>query len=217
MRLYNLLKNSLGLTKLELKEYLLNHDVTVNGIHVPSSTILKDSDIILVDGKEIKSNPFIYYLYYKPRGILSTISDKDNSYINQIKVPYKVSPAGRLDKDSLGLMILSNDGQFLNEVTGDKSILEKEYIVKVEYKVTDEFLSLMSKSYTMDDRITTPAIVKKIDDYTISVILYEGIYHQVRRLVKLSKNKVLELKRIRIGNYHLNDMKPNDLIEFKPK
>ena len=214
MRLYNLLKNTLNLTKVELKEYSNIHNITVNGNNVPLSTILNDSDIILIDGKKIEKLPNVYYLYYKPRGILSTISDNPNSYINVINLEYKVTPAGRLDKESEGLMILSNDGHFLNEITGDSSIHEKEYIVKTEKIITEEFLISMQKSYLMDGRMTKPAKVYKIDDYTFDIILFEGLYHQIRRLVKISNNCVSELKRIRIGSYLLNDMKPGDIIKI---
>ena len=79
-----------------------------------------------------------------------------------------------------------------------------------------EFIESMKKSYSMDGKMTTPAKVFKIDDYTCKVILYEGIYHQIRRLVKISSNLVIELKRSRIGNYLLGNMAPNELIEFKP-
>lgn len=216
MRLYNLLKNSLGLTRLELTEYMNKHKVTVNNIIVPLSTIINPNDIISIDGNKIEMIQFHYYLYYKPRGILSTISNKDTSYINQINIPFKVTPAGRLDKESEGLMVLSNDGNFLNKITGDKNEHEKEYIVKVSKSITIDFLNDMGKSYLMDGKMTKPAKVKKIDDYTFSIILFEGLYHQIRRLVQICNNNVVELKRIRISDYYLNDMKPGDIIEFKP-
>ena len=125
MRLYSILKNSLKLTKKELNEYVKNHRITVNGDEVPFTSTIEDIDIVEIDGKRIQAIPFYYYLYYKPRGVLSTISKDPRSYIHQINLPHKVSPAGRLDKDSEGLMILSNDGKFLNEITGDSSILDK--------------------------------------------------------------------------------------------
>ena len=215
MRLYNFLKNTLGLTKQELIEYLKHHEVKVNDLILPSSTILKDSDIVFIDGKKIDPIPMKYYLYYKPRGILSTVSNLENSYINHIRLPYKVTPAGRLDKESEGLMILSNDGKFLNEIAGDSFLHEKEYIVVVNKRIDDEFIMNMQKSYLMDGRMTKPAKVKKLDDYTFNIILYEGLYHQIRRLVKISNNSVKELKRIRIANYYLSNMAPGDLIEFK--
>ena len=216
MRLYNYLKNTLNLTKSELSKYILENEITVNDKVIPISSTICDTDIIKINGSILENVPFIYYLYYKPRGILSTVSLKKESYINNINTKYKVTPAGRLDKESEGLMILSNDGAFINLFTGDKFIHEKEYIVKLKNKIDDNFILGMSKSYILDNRETKPAIVKMIDDYTISIILYEGIYHQIRRLVKINKNSVLELKRIRIGNYNLGNMKPGDLIEIKP-
>ena len=215
MRLYNVLKSSLSLTKSELKSYSLAHEIKINGEIMPLSSIVGDADIITIDDKIIEIPKFHYFLYYKPRGVLSTVSYKENSYIHQIPISYKVTPAGRLDKESEGLMILSNDGAFLNELTGDQSIHEKEYIVKVNKIITDEFLINMQKSYFMDNKYTKPAKVKKIDDTTFSIILYEGLYHQIRRLVKICNNSVEELKRIRIGSYHLGSMNPKDFIEFK--
>ena len=214
MRLYNYLKNTLGLTKSELTIFLEKNNITVNDKIIKPSSIINSNDIIKVNGKVLEPVKFLYYLYYKPRGILSTVSSKENSYINHINVKNKISPAGKLDKESEGLMILSNDGAFLNQFTGDSFTHEKEYIVKVKYKITDDFFIGMGQSYFMDGRNTLPAKVFKLDDYTFSIVLFEGLYHQIRRLVHINHNSVLELKRIRIGDYKLNDMKPGDLIEI---
>ena len=125
-------------------------------------------------------------------------------------------PAGRLDKDSEGLLLLTNDGKYINLICNPKTHFEKEYIVTLENKVTHDFLKNVGNSIILDNRTTKEIIVSYIDEYNIKMILTEGIYHQIRRTVKLYNNKVSNLKRIRIGNYCLNDMKEGDIIKISP-
>ena len=206
MRLYNLLKIKYHLTKKELSDFVKLHKITINNESCSLSTIINDSDKVYIDDILIDKPIFVYYLYNKPKGITSVISNKDDSYIKHINVKERVFPAGRLDKDSNGLLFLSNDPEMLNEITKDKTIYDKEYIVTVKNLITKEFLTNMSKAHNLDNKMTTPAKVKRIDDYNFNIILYEGMYHQIRRMVKMNNNKVIELKRIRIGKYKLDDI-----------
>lgn len=214
MRLYKYLKVFANLTKSEI--YKLNDEskILVNGLKKGFLTDITDDDSVIVDGKIVKPFEYSYYLYYKPIGISSDITNKSNSYINNINKNEKLMPCGRLDKLSEGLMILTNDGLFINEIMSPNNH-EKEYIVTLKNKITDDFIESLKKSYILDNRKTTPFIVKKIDDYNVSLILYEGIYHQIRRIVKLNNNYVANLKRVRISNYYIDDLKPGELRKIK--
>jgi len=213
MRLFAFLKTYANLTKKEVTDLVNNNKVTVNNLSVGLLWNVEDNDVVKVNNIIIERVPFKYYLYYKPKGITSTISSRPDSYINHINVDSKMMLAGRLDKDSHGLMILSNDGNFINDILTNP-LKEKEYIVKLEHKVTDEFIDSIQKSYTIRGRDTNPMKVTIIDDFTIRLILTDGKYRQIRNIVKFSNNYVLDLKRIRIDKYYLNDLKPGEITEF---
>ena len=216
MKLYSYLKIYGNYTKSELTRLYNEGKILINGRLLPLSCPVRDEDIVAVDGIALKNNiEFKYYLYYKPRGVLSMISDKPESFINYINSDIKLSPAGRLDKDSEGLMILTNDGKFINDLMSPLNH-EKEYIIELKYPVTNSLIEGLEKSYTLRGRQTTPMLVKRLDAFHLDLILYEGIYHQIRTIVIKNNNRVLSLKRIRIGNYKLNDLKPNEMLEFKP-
>lgn len=216
MKLYSYLKIYGNYTKSELTRLYNEGKILINGRLLPLSCPVRDEDIVAVDGIALKNNiEFKYYLYYKPRGVLSMISDKPESFINYINSDIKLSLAGRLDKDSEGLMILTNDGKFINDLMSPLNH-EKEYIIELKYPVTNSLIEGLEKSYTLRGRQTTPMLVKRLDAFHLDLILYEGIYHQIRTIVIKNNNRVLSLKRIRIGNYKLNDLKPNEMLEFKP-
>lgn len=214
MRLYKYLKAFGGFTKSEIKTLQNKNLIYVNGEIKGFLYEIKNDDEVIVNNKIIKRIQFSYFAYYKPKGILSDISDKSNSYINYLPVDYKLMPAGRLDKESEGLMILTNDGDFINEIMSPNNH-EKEYIVTLKNKITNDFIENLKKSYVLKNRITTPFIVNTIDDYTINLILHEGIYHQIRKIISLNNNYVINLKRIRIGDLKINDLMPGEFKEIK--
>lgn len=215
MRLYTYVKRYGGYTKSMV--YKLNEEnrILVNGKTIPLAFKIEDNDIVTIDNIEIKRNDLVYYLYYKPKGILSIISNNPDSYINHINTDIKLSMAGRLDKDSEGLIILTNDGKYINDLMNSLSKIEKEYIVTLEHPINQEFISNIEKPYIIRNKTTTPIKAKIIDEYNVSMILYEGIYHQIRTIVKLNNNKVINLKRIRINNLKIDDLKPNEMKEYK--
>lgn len=133
MRLYTYLKIYANLTKSEVNKLIEDSKVTVNDKIEPLTCNIAPTDIVKINDKIIKKYDFKYYLYYKPKGILSTIRKSQESYINQINMNNKMMVAGRLDKDSEGLMILTNDGKFINELMIPNNH-EKEYIVTLKKK-----------------------------------------------------------------------------------
>ena len=213
MRLYKYVKVFANMTQHEVSEAFDNKRIKVNGELQNFTYILKENDVVTCDDKIISSIPFKYFLYYKPRGVLSDLKDSMDAYHKHIGFDYKLMPVGRLDKDSEGLMILSNDGAFIHQMNSDD--IEKEYIVKLKEPVTDKLLNEASQSFTIKGKTTKEMKVEKIDDYTIKMILFDGRYHQIRRAIVLAGNTVINLKRIRVGKYLLDDMKINELREIK--
>ena len=211
MRLLNYVKIYFGATRKQLMDLDKDNKILVNGKKEKLTYKLNDSDIVTIDGKIIKSFPFSYYLYYKPRGILSIISDKLESYINNIDIKEKLMVEGRLDKDSEGLMILTNDPNIIDQISGANSSIEKEYLVSLINPINDDFIKKMNGKFTIRNRILKPIKLEIIDNYSFKIILNEGIYHQIRKMVILSGNRVDKLIRIRIGNYSLDNLNPNEL------
>ena len=214
MRLFNYIKIYLGITKSELMKLYNDNKILVNNKIEKLTYKLNQNDIVTVENKIIEAFPFEYYLYNKPKGILSMISNKDESYINQINVDKKLMVAGRLDKESEGLMILSNDPSFINKIMGDKSNIDKEYIVTLFNKIDDDFIKKMNSDIYIRNKLLKPIKLEIIDDYNFKIILNEGMYHQIRKMVILSGNRVKKLVRIRIGNYKLDNIKPNELVKL---
>lgn len=214
MRLYTYIKTFAGLTKSELNELHDKNLITVNGKIEKLTYIIRDNDVIIANGKEITKIGYEYYLYYKPIGVLSVIKDSTDSYINKINKDNRLVPAGRLDKASEGLMLLTNDGEYINDICTNTNI-EKEYIVTLKYKITDSFLKDIEKPIIIKGKVTNTIKARKIDDYKVTMILTDGKYHQIRRVISTNGNVVINLKRIRIGNYTLDDMIPGEIKKIK--
>lgn len=217
MRLFNYVKIYNSITKEKLNELYNNNLILVNGKKEKLTYKLKDTDIVSCDGKIIEKFPFSYYLYNKPRGILSMISDKPESYMNNIDVNTKLMVAGRLDKDSEGLLILTNDPELINQISGNKTIYDKEYLVKLKYEITSSFIEKMNGEFEFRNKKTKPIKFNMIDNYNFKIILNEGMYHQIRKMVIESGNRVDTLKRIRIGKYILGDMQPGEIKKLDIK
>lgn len=213
MRLYLYLKNALDLTRSEVTKLNDDNRIVVNGKKVNLTYDVLDNDIVMVDDRIIEKEPFVYYLYNKPIGVICT-NNKDyaGSIKNHLCIKERVYPIGRLDKLSRGLLILTNDAKFCHDVLSTH--FEKEYIVKVEKVITDEFIKSMPDSIMICGKETLPCSVKKIDEYHFSIILREGRYHQIRRMVTYHGNKVVDLKRIRIGNIKLDTLEEGSYIRI---
>ena len=205
MRLYLYVKNALDITRSEITKLHEQKKILVNNTFVNLTYDVLDIDSVSVDGKVVKKVPFVYYLYNKPQGIVCT-NNKDvaDSIRNNLDIPFRIYPIGRLDKESRGLLILTNDSSFTHKVLSTH--YEKEYIVRVKDKISDEFITNMPKSMVLRGKDTLPCKVEKVDDYHFLITLNEGKYHQIRRMVVARGNKVIDLQRIRIGNIKLDDL-----------
>ncbi len=219
MRLYQFLKDRFYLCKNEVESFNIEHNVKVNGI--PGkwlSYILKPNDIVEVDGQvvEVITKKKIYLLLNKPVGITCTNDRKVSNNIRDfLNYPIRIFTVGRLDKDSCGLIVLTNDGQMFNKVLDKNTHVEKEYLLIVDHPINDVFINLMSKGVPILGKVTKPCIVKAVGLCSFKIILKEGMNRQIRRMCKYFGYKVLHLERIRIGNIVDSDLEVGKYRELR--
>ena len=180
--------------------------IKINGELALIGSKVTDQDKITVDDKPIKKqNEFVYLAFNKPIGVTSTTDQaiKGNivDYINYHK---RIFHIGRLDKDSEGLILMTNDGDIVNEILRTENNHEKEYVVVVNKKITQDFMTNMSKGVPILDTITKPCIIRQTGEKTFRIILTEGLNRQIRRMCDYFGYQVVSLKRIRIMHIHLD-------------
>lgn len=193
--------------------------VTVDGNIAKMGQTVTGDECIAVRGKVLSGKQKTVVLaYYKPVGI--TCSERDahaeKLIMDRIKYPIRLTYAGRLDKESEGLMILTNDGDLIHAMMRGANGHEKEYIVKVNKEITEDFLKKMSQGvYLKELDITTRACeVQKIGKYTFSIVLTQGVNRQIRRMCKTLGYQVSALKRIRIMNIMLDKLQQDKWREI---
>ena len=184
--------------------------VTINGKPAVLGDRVYEDDVVAVDGKKItKEEEDIILVFNKPPGITCTSNpdDKDN-VIDYIGYPKRIYSIGRLDKDSQGLLLMTNNGELANRIMRSRGEHEKEYIVTVDRTVTKEFIKGMSNGVPiLEDRITKKCFVEKIDDNTFRIILKQGLNRQIRRMCEYFGYDVIKLERVRIMNIRLGKLK----------
>jgi 23S rRNA pseudouridine2604 synthase len=159
-----------------------------------------------VDGKPIqKENPFVYLAFHKPKGIVSTTDPEiKNNIVDYIKYPTRIFHVGRLDKDSEGLILMTNNGDIVNQILRAENHHEKEYVVTVDKPITQDFIKRMSKGVPILNVITKPCKLTQTSTKTFHIILTEGLNRQIRRMCSYFGYSVISLKRIRIMHLHLD-------------
>lgn len=187
-------------------ELVKTQKVFINGKKAVLGSQVNEKDIVEVRGKT--TNEYKYYAYNKPIGI-ETSSPKG--------AKEGVFPLGRLDKDSHGLLILTNDGRITDQLLSPKYFHEKEYVVKTSNKLRSSFKAKMEAGVNIEGYKTKPCKVKIVNDFTFRVILTEGKKHQIRRMCSALFQEVADLKRERIMNIQLGNLKPRGIREIKGK
>ena len=193
--------------------------VTVDGKVAPLGMKILPSQKIICDGILVKKRQeTVIIALNKPVGIECTTSkDIKNNIVDFVNYPTRIYPIGRLDKNSEGLILLTNDGSLVNNILKASNYHEKEYKVRVNKKIDSEFIKNMSKGVPILDTITRPCKVKKIDDYTFNIILTQGLNRQIRRMCDYLGFKVVSLKRIRIMDLKLGNLKTGKYRELSKK
>jgi len=194
--------------------------VTVNGVTAAMGTKVCSEDKIAVNGRLLKGkDEKLVFAYYKPVGVICTERDKfaDKKISDMVKFPVRVTYAGRLDKESEGLLLLTNDGDLIDAMMRGKAGHEKEYIVKVDKEVTEDFIARMAAGvYLKELELTTrPCKAEKIGKFTFRIVLTQGVNRQIRRMAKALSYRVTAIKRVRVVNVELANLKPGEFRQVK--
>ena len=171
---------------------------------------------VRVGQKKVRNKPDMVILAVnKPAGIVCTEERRErNSIVRFLKYPTRITYIGRLDKDSEGLLLMTNNGDIINRIMRASNFHEKEYIVKVKEVITEEFLQAMRNGVEILGTTTRPCKVEMIGKYTFRIILTQGLNRQIRRMCEALENEVKSLRRVRIMNIELGDLKEGEYREL---
>ena len=187
-----------------------NGKVTINGVVAIQGSKVDPGDIVEVSGRKISpDNEMIYIAFNKPLGITCTTDRRDPSnIIDYIGFDERIFPVGRLDKNSSGLILLTNDGSIVNKLLRAENGHEKEYLVTVNRPYDKDFIRSMESGVPVLGQLTLPCKIKPSGDKSFKIILHQGLNRQIRRMCEYLGYKVTRLKRIRFMNIMLGDLEP---------
>jgi len=208
-RLDKVISNQTNYSRKNVRELVKEKLVMVNG-EIISKVDMKvnlDRDKIMIDGRELIIKKYVYLVLNKPKGFISATEDRTQRTVLDL-VPDKyrhrnLFPAGRLDKDTTGLMIITDDGDFAHNILSPKKHVSKTYHVTIDKPVTEEMIIGFKTGVKLNDGECQSATLEIIGQYTARVILTEGRYHQIKRMFGCFGAKVLELERIKMGSFEL--------------
>ncbi len=212
MRIQKFLSHAGVCSRREGEKYIKNGFITLNGEKLlnPATNIDTDNDIVCVKGVHVNINEkFLYVVLNKPTGYVTTCKQAGKKIIlDLIDLKERVYPVGRLDKNSSGLIILTNDGRIHHRLSHPSFDHEKEYVVTVLRPISDRNLKKMASGIVLSEIKTRKAKIKRLGESSFNIILKEGKKRQIRRMVKSVGNKVDELTRIRVANIKIQNLKP---------
>lgn len=202
----------------EADKYIGEGRVSINGKEAKKGNRVDEDDKILLDGEPLKKkiSP-VYIILNKPRGITCTTDLKDKTnIIDFIKYKTRIFPIGRLDKLSEGLIFLTNDGDIVNKILRAGNGHEKEYVVTTDKSITKDFINKMRNGVRIPETTTNKCFVKQDADKKFTIILTQGLNRQIRRMCAVLDYKVTSLKRIRIMNITLGNLRQGKWRYFSP-
>ncbi len=201
-------------TRTGVDELIKSSKILINGRVAILGDKVLETDKVEVRGVHAKKKN-VYFAYNKPKGVVSTNPQNgEKGIMENISLSVKVFPVGRLDKESHGLIILTNDGRITDRLLNPIYSHEKEYVMEVDRKFTPAFLKHMQDGVDLSDGKTKPAVVKKLGENTFSIILTEGRNRQIRRMTEKLGYTVRDLQRIRIQNIELKKLSLNACREI---
>lgn len=219
MRINKYLAHSGVCSRRDADKLIERGEVLVNGkLPVPGQPV-DDSDEITVSGKPLQRvDKTVVLAFYKPVGVTCTERDEhaEKTISELIRYPVRVTYAGRLDKDSEGLLLLTNDGDLIQGMMRGSNRHEKEYLVRVDKKITQDFLSEMEKGVYLEDLEvkTRECKLKKMGQSTFQIILTQGLNRQIKRMCLACGFRVISIKRTRVMHVTLGDLKPGEYREL---
>lgn len=212
MRLDRFVSEQAGLSRSDAKALIKRSEITVNGKAVRNADAKLDpeKDIVAVRGKQIRYRQYLYIMLNKPDGVVCATRDGLSSTVLEL-LPEELRrkglfPAGRLDKDTEGFVFITDDGALAHKMLSPKNHVEKEYIVTLDRPAEKGYIELFASGMTIDGgEVCMPAQLSLTDDPSIvKLVLHEGKYHQVKRMMEATGNKVTHLKRVRMGGIVLD-------------
>lgn len=194
--------------------------ITIDGKQAIIGMKVVAGQIVCVDGVQVKKEEEeILIAFHKPKGIVCTTSKKDkNNIVDYINYGKRIYPIGRLDKDSEGLILLTNQGELVDKILRGSNYHEKEYIVHVDKKITNEMIETMKKGIYLNEleKTTRPCSITVLDATCFKIILTQGLNRQIRRMCETVGYQVVSLKRIRIMNIELGRLKAGTYRKVTP-
>ncbi len=226
-RLQKAIANSGYTSRRKAEELISQGHVSVNGqIITEMGFKVKQGDFIEIDGKSLDHDNKVYYLLYKPKGVITSVKDdKGRTCVTDLMIDVKerIYPVGRLDYDTTGLLIMTNDGELANLIMHPSSHLDKIYEVTIDGLISGESLHQLEKGIFLDGSKTMPCKIKvtnkDIEHKTtmLMIRLQEGKYRQVKRMFELVGHKVKRLHRMSVGNLNLKGLRPGEYRRLKPQ
>lgn len=219
LRLNKYLSDAGVCSRREADRLIADGKVLVNGKTAEMGMRVTENDMIICNGKKVSlEEELILLAFNKPEGIECTTDkrNKDN-IIDYIGYPKKITYIGRLDKNSCGLLLMTNDGDLANRIAKSVNHHEKEYIVRVNKKISEDFIRKMENGVEILDTITRKCVVKRVDDYTFRIVLTQGLNRQIRRMCEALSYKVVYLERVRVMNILLGNLKRGSYRNVTPK
>ena len=211
MRLNKYLSETGICSRREADRLIASGKVLVDGKTACVGQQIAEGQEIILEGKKVSSDRsrLVLLIVNKPRGIVCTTSDKDRAenIVEFLRYPIRIYPVGRLDKDSEGLLLMTNQGDLVNRIMRAGNFHEKEYEVQVDREVTPEFLKKMASGVKILDTVTRPCRVEKTGRDSFRIILTQGLNRQIRRMCQALGYQVIRLKRVRIMNLKLDSLK----------
>ncbi|MFN3505432.1 MAG: pseudouridine synthase [Caldimicrobium sp.] len=207
-----------------INSILKSKQVRVNGVIItsPHYKIDPEKDYITYKEVSVSYKNFLYYKMYKPVGVITSTKDKDTTVMDILPkdlLGYKgIFPAGRLDKDAEGLLILTNDGELAHRITHPKWKVPKIYEIIIDKPLQKEDKSALEEGVLLKEGKTLPTQIEYLDNTgsNLKITVYEGRYHLIKRIFKKLGYRVLKIKRIAIGNVFLEDLKPGEIRLLSP-
>lgn len=207
------------------EELILDGRVTVNGTKVTELGVKADySDDIRVDGKQIKKEEPVVFLFNKPKNVISSCADEKGrkTVLDYIKEPYRLYPLGRLDFDSSGLLLVTNDGSLTYNILHPKYEVNKTYEVTVNKILERETIERLEKGVMVDGRMTAPCkiVLKRINENKktsfVEMTIHEGRNREIRKMFNTQGAEVIKLHRVKEANIELGNLKPGEYRKLKP-
>ena len=227
-RLDKILASQGTLSRRDVKEIIKKGRVTLNGIVVRDSAVKVDlnTDTVAIDGEQISLKKHIYIMMNKPQGVISASDSESDETVVDL-VPDELFrkglfPAGRLDKDTTGFVLITDDGDFAHKILSPKNHIFKTYFARLQHELTVSDIETLEKGITLADgtilKEAKVEIVENSETPLIKIMICEGKYHQVKRMFAATGNKVIELHRSKMGELELDsNLKPGECREITPE